>query len=241
MYARDYRRIAHEKCEKYSSKLAIIYLIYYLIIGGLGVLSIIGAGSIATLIVMGPFLLSFVIIAKKVYNEQELKTSDLFKGFNDFGNSLALYIVRNIFVFLWSLLLIVPGIINSLSYSMSFYIHNDDRSIGVMDSIDKSKKLMNGHKWELFCLYFSYIGWLLLSCLTFGILLLWVAPKIEVAVYTFYLNISGKLNEPENNEEFVNYEGINNDDPFILSKEIKEEDDFEEEFKENEVISDDNE
>ncbi len=65
MYARDYRRVAHEKCEKYSSKLAIIYLIYYLIIGGLGILSIIGAGSIAALIVTGPFILSFAIIAKK--------------------------------------------------------------------------------------------------------------------------------------------------------------------------------
>lgn len=130
---------------------------------------------------------------------------------------------------------------------MSFYIYNDNRQLGTMDSIDESKRLMNGHKWELFCLYCSYIGWLLLSCLTLGILLLWVIPKMQLAVYIFYLNISGKINEEENNEEVINFKQSQDfnqpqtDDAFILSKGINEEDNLEEEFKELDDIIEDEE
>lgn len=72
MFACDYRRLAKEKVKDYSSQLAIIYLIYLLIFSGLGALSIIVVGSIAALIVSGPFVLSFVIITNKVYNKQKV-------------------------------------------------------------------------------------------------------------------------------------------------------------------------
>ena len=100
--------------------------------------------------------------------------------------------VCDLFISLWTLLLIVPGIIKSLSYSMTVYIAIDDPKIGTLDAITKSRQMMNGYKWKLFCLNLSYIGWILLCILTLGILSFWVDPKMHQAQYQFYLNIKDK-------------------------------------------------
>lgn len=205
MFARDYRKVAHEKCNKFSNQLALIYLVYAVITVLLTVLSYISIGSIVSLLITGPFTLSLIIIAEKTYNEEASYVNDLFSGFSDFGNSLGLYILQSIFTLLWSLLFIIPGLIKTFSYAMCFYIHKDRPELPLNECITESRKMMDGHKWELFCLSFSYVGWLILCCLTFGILSLWVLPKIEVAKYVFYLNISGKLNEVEVVEENNDY------------------------------------
>ena len=94
-----------------------------------------------------------------------------------------------LFTFLWTLLLIIPGIIAVLSYSMTFYILADDNSIGAMEAIDKSKKMMDGYKWKYFCLGLRFIGWSLLCILTLGIGFLWLLPYMQVSVVKFYDDI----------------------------------------------------
>jgi uncharacterized membrane protein len=94
-----------------------------------------------------------------------------------------------LFTFLWSLLLFIPGIIKSYSYSMTLYIISEDPSIGVMDAITKSREMMNGYKFKKFLLDLSFIGWFLLCIITLGIGFLWFIPYVGVAGAAFYNDI----------------------------------------------------
>jgi uncharacterized membrane protein len=96
-----------------------------------------------------------------------------------------------LYTLLWTLLLIIPGIIASFSYALTFYIIADDNSIKPTEAIRKSKQMMMGHKWELFCLGFRFIGWIILGCLTFGIGFLWIMPYMHVSLAKFYDEVKG--------------------------------------------------
>ena len=205
--ALDYRIKAKEYCQKQDSKLTSIFAIYFVITVVVLVLdSVTGKTtvypdgtvvketwfqSIFTLITGGAFALSLAEISKKVYLDIELKTEDLFHGFKEFGRSISVYLLQSLYIALWSLLLIVPGIIKACSYSMTMCIANDNKELSAKECIAKSTEMMDGHKWEYFCLVCSYIGWLLLCVLTFGILSIWVLPKMQQAIYLFYLKVSG--------------------------------------------------
>ena len=102
---------------------------------------------------------------------------------------IAIFSIMLLFTLLWTLLLIIPGIIAVLSYSMTFYILADDNSIGAMEAIDKSKKMMDGYKWKYFCLGLRFIGWSLLCILTLGIGFLWLLPYMQVSMVKFYDDI----------------------------------------------------
>ena len=91
-----------------------------------------------------------------------------------------------VFVFLWALLLIIPGIIAAIAYSQTFYILAEDDTIGSMDALRKSKEMMIGYKWKYFCLGLRFIGWALLCVLTLGIGFLWLSPYIQVSYAKFY-------------------------------------------------------
>ena len=114
------------------------------------------------------------------------EVGQLFSGFDRFGTHLVAYLLQTIFVALWTLLLIIPGIIAALSYSMTYFIIAEDSSISASEAIAKSKKMMKGNKWKLVCLGFRFIGWFLLVMLTFGIAFLWVGPYSYVSYAQFY-------------------------------------------------------
>ncbi len=98
-------------------------------------------------------------------------------------------IVMGIFTALWSLLLIIPGIIASYRYRMAMYIIHDDPEVGIMEAIRKSKQMMVGHKMDLFVLDLSFIGWGLLSVITLGIATLYVGPYVAATQAAFYDSI----------------------------------------------------
>ena len=98
-------------------------------------------------------------------------------------------IVIGIFTALWSLLLIIPGIIASYRYRMAMYIIHDDPEVGIMEAIRKSKQMMVGHKMDLFVLDLSFIGWYLLSVITLGIATLYVGPYVAATQAAFYDSI----------------------------------------------------
>jgi len=108
-----------------------------------------------------------------------------------------------IFIFLWSLLLIVPGFIAALKYSMVYYILADNPQIGVFEAIRESKRITDGHKWELFVLYLSFLGWMILGAITFGVGYLYVTPYMTTTIANFYDKIKG---EPVNENPFPNNE-----------------------------------
>ncbi|PJI09469.1 MULTISPECIES: DUF975 family protein [Clostridium] len=86
-------------------------------------------------------------------------------------------------------LILTSAIIALYRYSMSYYILSDCQSIGAYEAIKKSKKMMKGYKWKLFYLNLSFIGWIALSIITYGIGFLWIIPYIETAKANFYENL----------------------------------------------------
>jgi len=160
------------------------------------VLAVSGASYplIVGLIVVGPLTvgLSYYLLDIVQTNHKGDNYELLIEGFK---KSLVASIVSNlltmIFIFLWSLLLIIPGIIKALSYSMTPYIIADNPEIDGMVAIDKSREMMRGNKTRLFFLYFSFIGWFILCLFTFGIGFFFLAPYIKTTVANFYVDIRG--------------------------------------------------
>lgn len=121
--------------------------------------------------------------------------SELFSQFRRLGAGFCMIFLRWLFVLLWSLLFIIPGIIASYSYSMTAYIMIDHPEYSAYEAIMASRDMMRGHKWRLFCLHISFIGWYILSALTWGIGLLWLNPYIEASNAAFYRELSQKQSE----------------------------------------------
>ena len=173
------------------------------------------ASSFAVLgiIVYGPLYLglaSYFLGVSRRHNSHDNLTP-LFDGFRyEVGTSVIIGILVPIFTFLWSLLFIIPGMVKSFSYAMTFYIKRDHPEYTATQAITASRELMDGHKLDLFCLRFFFIGWVLLSILTFGIGFIWVTPYIQAAETAFYEEIcflkGGKFTpaymQVNNNESF---------------------------------------
>ena len=103
---------------------------------------------------------------------------DLGRGFSPgYGRVVKTMFLRGLYVALWSLLFIIPGVIKSYSYRMVPYILADQPELGGNAAITRSREMMAGNKWKAFVLDLSFIGWELLSCLTLGVLgLFYVKP-----------------------------------------------------------------
>lgn len=142
--------------------------------------------SIITLIISGPLGLGVAIFSLNLSRDNDAKPDNIFDGFKNFGNAIGAYLLMLLFVFLWTLLLIIPGIIAALSYSMTFFIIADEPDIKPMEALDESKRLMDGSKWKLFRMYLRFLGWSLLCLLTLGIGFLWFIPYMNVSMAKFY-------------------------------------------------------
>jgi len=177
---------------------ALATLVYLLITVGIQYIPVMG--PIASLIIGGPMALGLVIFILSISRKKEARVAQIFDGFNNFGTALAAYLLVALFVILWLLLLIVPGIIAALAYSQTFFIIADDKDIRPMDALRKSKKMMYGYKWKLFCLGLRFIGWVLLSMLTLGILLLWIYPYMYVSYAKFYDDIKDSVETEQSSQ-----------------------------------------
>ncbi len=163
------------------------FLVYILIFGAIqGAASLYPLSAILSLLIAGPLALGIAIFVLSLSRDQDARLEQIFQGFNSFGTAFGAYLLMVVFIILWMLLLIIPGIIAALSYSMTFFIIADDNEIGAMEAIDKSKKMMDGYKWKYFCLMLRFLGWALLCILTLGIGFLWLIPYIQVTMAKFY-------------------------------------------------------
>jgi uncharacterized membrane protein len=162
-------------------------LLYIVIVAGIQIIPV--AGAIISLLIGGAMTLGMNTVMLDLARRNETAIGRIFDGFSRYGTTLAAYLLQVIFVFLWTLLLIIPGIIAAYSYSMTYYILADDKSIGALDAIRKSKEMMRGNKWKLLCLSFRFFGWIVLAILTLGLGFIWVAPYISVSIATFYDDI----------------------------------------------------
>ena len=118
------------------------------------------------------------------------QTGKLFSYFPWFTTAVAAQLWQTLFVFLWSLLLVIPGIIASYSYAMTQYILAENPELSAREAIARSKQLMYGNRGRLFCLHLSFIGWGILCAFTFGIGNLWLIPYAQAAEAAFYREIT---------------------------------------------------
>lgn len=136
------------------------------------------------------------------HREESVDLENLFDGFRGGRYTrvfCALFLV-NLFTFLWTLLLIIPGIMKAFSYALTPYILLDEPELTAKQAISRSCEIMQGRRWKLFCLYFSFIGWGILCLLTFGIGFLWLVPYMNASVAAFYEDARAEY-EAENSIE----------------------------------------
>lgn len=124
----------------------------------------------------------------------------LFEYFSHWKTTTIARLLRALYVFLWSLLFIIPGIVAGFSYAMTDYILAEDPELTADEAISQSKSIMMGNKWRFFCLQFSFIGWDILATLAFGIGHLWLTPYKQAAYAAFYREVSGTEFYPEEDE-----------------------------------------
>lgn len=112
-----------------------------------------------------------------------------------FGNWLHVVwgmILSTIYIFLWTLLLIIPGIIKSYSYALTPYILVEHPEMSANEAIEESMRLMDGHKFDMFYLQLSFIGWAILSILSLGLGFFWLIPYQMTAQAAFYRDIKNE-------------------------------------------------
>lgn len=113
-------------------------------------------------------------------------------GMRDFGGNIVLGVLVSIFTFLWTLLLVVPGVVKACSYSMAYFIKNDHPEYSATEALDESKRMMQGHKWEYFVLQCSFIGWYFVGALCALIGVFWVNAYVNMANAVFYEKIKDR-------------------------------------------------
>lgn len=118
----------------------------------------------------------------------EVRIDNLFNEYksNNFLRIALTILLQQIYTFLWTLLLIVPGIIKCCSYSQTYYVLRDNPELQYNAAIERSMAMMQGHKMQYFLLLLSFIGWIFLIILSLGILSFWVTPYMSCAMAHFY-------------------------------------------------------
>ena len=145
--------------------------------------------SIAVFLVSGPFALGLVGYSMRRVRGEAIHLSNIFEGFNRFFPSLLLVFFSYLFVCLWSLLLIVPGIVKGLGYSMAFYIMRDNPDIKPLEALKKSQIMMKGYRIKFLLLVLSFFGWIILGLFTLCIGFLWLYPYMYLSMANFYENL----------------------------------------------------
>ena len=142
--------------------------------------------DIIWMLICGPITLGYTTVMLQISRNQTPKFEQLFHGFKRFGVALGTFLLSFIFIILWMLLLVIPGIIAILRYSQIWFILSEDENIGPLDAINKSKEMMLGNKLKLFYLYCRFFGWFILCLLTLGLGFIVLGPYMSVSGAKFY-------------------------------------------------------
>jgi len=129
----------------------------------LGILIGIGfIGLIISLIIGGAGKLGYAKYNLGLVDGRNSRVEDLISQFHRLGDGFLMNLLMGIYTFLWSLLFVIPGIVKTFSYAMTPYILYEHPEYTVNEAITRSREIMDGNKFALFCLNFSFIGWSLL-------------------------------------------------------------------------------
>ncbi|MGM9774249.1 MAG: DUF975 family protein [Candidatus Egerieousia sp.] len=168
----------------------VTFLVFGIITGVIGIIPWIG--WILSLLALPLSFGLAVAFLNNARTKQGVKVETLFEGFYDYGRIFGTMLLQSVYTFLWSLLLVIPGIIKQFSYAMTPFILKDNPELKFNGAIEKSMAMMRGYKWKLFCLCLSFIGWAILCVLTLGIGYLWLGPYIQQSLAHFYLEVKAE-------------------------------------------------
>lgn len=165
-------------------KAALAVLVYGLLSGATNMLPYLK--YLLVILVGFPLSWGLSVLFLDSYRGSEIRVEGILDGFKDYGRILGTTFLVYVYTILWSLLLIIPGIIKGYSYAMTNYILKDEPTLKYNEAIEKSMAMMDGNKMKLFLLHLSFIGWIILSCITLGIGFLFLAPYMSSAQAAFY-------------------------------------------------------
>ena len=118
--------------------------------------------ALVIIVIGGAAKLGYAVFNLKLIDGKKADLTDLFSQFHRLGDGFCMNFLVGLFTFLWSLLFIIPGIVKAYSYAMTPYILAENPGMTATEAITESRRVMDGNKWRLFCLGFSFIGWSLL-------------------------------------------------------------------------------
>jgi uncharacterized membrane protein len=178
------------------------------------------AAAFSVLAIIGIFLGVFVFAPLKigaqrffvVSHYQKAELNEVGFGFShSYINIVKIMFLKNLYTFLWSLLLVIPGIVKAYEYRMIPYILAEHPDIDSREAFAVSRQMMTGNKWDAFVLDLSFIGWMILSSITFGIVgIFWVNPYYDMTCAELYValkeityggnpqNMNGQWNSQQN-------------------------------------------
>ena len=146
-------------------------------------------------IMLLPLAWGYTVFFLRMAREENTDYERLFDGFSQYVRITLAELLKGIYVLLWMLLLIIPGIVKDYSYAMTEFILKDHPEMSGEEAICQSMKMMQGHKMQLFLLDLSMIGWFILSCLTLGIGFLFLIPYNNSAHAHFYEDLKEQYND----------------------------------------------
>lgn len=182
----------------------------------------------AAIILAGPLAFGWSLWSLDIKRDSVFELNRIFKGFDHFGNNIVTFLLYFVFVFLWTLLLIIPGIIKAMAYSQVFYILADNPEMKPMDALKKSEEMMDGSKMKYFLLSLLF-GLLGIACIfTLGIGFLFLVPLMQVTLAHFYDELKENVREGEAVEEDL--EGSSEASEEIYNNEESDENDEDEDI-----------
>ncbi len=145
------------------------------------------SAGFATLFLTGPLYVGLHRAFLKIAREDTVEIEDAFAGCYDFGSNLALGIMHQIIIFLWSLLFIIPGIVKKYSFAMAYFVKSDNPSFSWRECLDESERLMKGHRFKYFLLQLGFIGWDIVAFFVpLGLGYVWLNAYKSAASAVFY-------------------------------------------------------
>ena len=189
---KELKTLAKEQLKGNWATGAIITLIFMVLSGAVNYVGykIDSSSTFLSIFVTYPIAMGMSIAyVNLVKNKQSLQVGDMFKGFKIFGKSVGIALWMFLWTFLWTLLFIIPGIIKGIAYSQSTIIIANDSRVNVKDALKLSMKMTKGHKWDIFVMQLSFIGWGLLVPLTLGLGVLWLTPYISATMTNMFYKL----------------------------------------------------
>lgn len=158
--------------------------------GGASAFGLGSALALVQLIIGGVIQLGYARYLLKQHNRASFDLQDLFSQFDRFGQGFLQSFLRGLYVFLWSLLFVIPGIVKGYAYAMTPFIMAENPNMTANEAITASRELMDGHKGELFILDLTFIGWDLLAALSLNLGHLALNPYKNAAYAAFYKDLT---------------------------------------------------